>query len=90
MAFSISSLLKFKDSASGMCLMIDASYWFASPVAADAPYLTLMLWKVVNEWSVIDKAVCSACNRKVDLHTWYLPPRYVPLELFPNLVGDET
>ena len=35
-----------------------------------------MLWKVVNESSVRDKALCSACNRKVDLHTWYLPPRY--------------
>ena len=49
-----------------------------------------MLWKVVNEWSVRDKALCSACNRKVDLHTWYLLPRYVPLEVFSNLVGDKT
>ena len=49
-----------------------------------------MLWKVVNEWSVRDKALCSACNRKVDLHTWYLPPRYIPLAVFSNLVGDET
>ena len=49
-----------------------------------------MLWKAINEWSVRDKAVCSAYNRKVDLHTWYLPPRYIPLALFSNLVGDET
>ena len=49
-----------------------------------------MLWKVVNEWSVRDKALCSGDNRKVDLHTWYLPPRYIPLALFSNLVGDET
>ena len=71
-------------------LVIDAWYRLASPVAADAPYLTLMLWKVVNEWSVRDKALCSAYYRKVDLHTWYLPPRYIPLALFLNLVGDET
>ena len=37
-----------------------------------------------------DKALCSACNRKVDLHTWYLPPRRKLLALFSNLVGDET
>ena len=51
-----------------------------------------MLWKVVNEWSVRDKALCLACNRKVDLFTWYryLPPRYIPFELFSNLAGDET
>ena len=49
-----------------------------------------MLWKVVNEWSVRDIALCSACNRKVDLHTWYLPPRYIANALFSNLVGDET
>ena len=37
-----------------------------------------------------DKALCSAYNRKVDLYTWYLPPRYIPLALSSNLVGDET
>ena len=63
---------------------------FVSPVAAGAPYLILMLWKGVTEWSVRDKALCSACNCKVDLHTWYLPPRYVPLAVFSNLVGEEA
>ena len=37
-----------------------------------------------------DKALCSAHNRKVDLHTWYLPPRYIPLALFSKFVRDET
>ena len=36
------------------------------------------------------KAVSSGCNCKDDLHTWYLPPRYILLALFSNLVGDET
>ena len=49
-----------------------------------------MLRKVVNEWSIRDEALCSVYNRKVDLHTWYLPPRYIPLTLFSNLVCDET
>ena len=50
-----------------------------------------MLWKVVNEWSVGVKALCIACNCKVDLHTWYhMPPRHIPLALFSNIVGDET
>ena len=49
-----------------------------------------MLWKVVDEWLVRNKALCLACNRKVDLYTWYLPPRYIPLAVFSNLVGDKT
>ena len=49
-----------------------------------------MLWKVANEWSVRDKALYSACNCKVDLHTWNLLPRYIPLAVFSNLVDNET
>ena len=37
-----------------------------------------------------DKALCSACNCKVDLHTWNLLPRYIPLAVFSNLVDNET
>ena len=37
-----------------------------------------------------DKALCSACNRKVDFHTWNLLPRYIPLAVFSNLVDNET
>ena len=47
-----------------------------------------MLWKVINEWSVRDKALRSACNHDVDLHTSYLPPRCIPLALFSNLISD--
>ena len=49
-----------------------------------------MLCKVVNEWLVRDKALCSACKRKIALLTWNLPPRHIPFALFSNLVGDET
>ena len=37
-----------------------------------------------------DKALCSACNCKVNLHTWNLLPRYIPLAVFSNLVDNET
>ena len=37
-----------------------------------------------------DKALCSACNCKVDLHTWNLLPRYIPLAVFSNLLDNET
>ena len=37
-----------------------------------------------------DKALCSACNCKVDLYTWNLLPRYIPLAVFSNLVDNET
>ena len=37
-----------------------------------------MLWIVVNDWSVRNKALPSACKRKVDLLTLYLPPNTYP------------
>ena len=49
-----------------------------------------MFWKVVNEWSVQDKALCSVCKLKVDLHTWHLQPSTYHLALISNLVGDKT
>ena len=90
MAFLILSLINFEDSAMVCALVIDAWYWFYSPVTANAALLTLMFWKVENEWSVRDKALCLACNCKVDLHTSNLPPRYIPLTVFSNLADNET
>jgi len=63
-------------------------YWFSIPVAADAPHLTLMLWKDFKRWTVRDHDLSSVCLKKLDMHTWYLSPRNITLALFSKQVDD--
>ena len=65
---------------------IYSSYWFSIPVAADAPYLTQMFWKDFKEWTIRDPALSAACLCRLDLHTWYLSPRHMPLASFSSKV----
>jgi hypothetical protein len=71
-------------------LYVYALYWFSVPVAADAPFLTLSLWKDLNRWKARDKELSRACQRKLDLHTWYLNALLVLLGLWSSKVDDNT
>ena len=64
-------------------------YWFAIPVSADVPFLTLTFWKDLKRWAVRDPALSSVCIKKLDMHTWYLSPRCILLSLFSNLVEED-
>ena len=37
-----------------------------------------------------DPALSSTCMCKLDLHTWYLSPRHIPLALFSKRVDNKT
>ena len=65
-------------------------YWFACPVTADAPFLTLSLWKDLQRWRNRDPALAATLLRTLDRHTWYLSGRHVVFALFSRLVDDET
>ena len=65
-------------------------YWFAVPVPADAPFLTLCLWQDLQRWAARDPSLSSACLRKLDQHTWFVSPRHVPFALFSNMVEVKT
>ena len=65
-------------------------YWFSIPVSADAPHLTLMLWKDLKKWAARNPALSAVCLKKLDLHTWYLSPRSILLALFSSQVSDES
>ena len=65
-------------------------YWFAAPVAADAPFLTLSLWKDLQKWTSRDPSLAQSTLRKLENHTWYLNGRLVVFSLFSHLVDDLT
>ena len=70
-------------------ISIYGRYWFAAPVAADAPFLTLSLWKDLHSWASRDPALSAATLRSLDRHTWYLTERNLILSLFSRIVPDE-
>ena len=35
-------------------ICIYGRYWFAAPMPAEAPFLTLSLWRDLNEWAIRD------------------------------------
>ena len=65
-------------------------YWFAAPIAADAPFLTLSLWHDLNKWSSRDPQLCSTLIRILDRHTWYLTGRNIFYALFSMNVDNDT
>ena len=49
-----------------------AYYWFKIPVASDAPFLTLQLWKDLKGWEANNKKIAIACMKKLDHHTCHV------------------
>ena len=71
-------------------LYVGGRYWFAAPVAANAPFLTLSLWKDLHKWAARDPSLSAVLIRKLDRHTWYLSGRQVIFALFSDLVDSDT
>ena len=71
-------------------ICIYGRYWFAAPVAADAAFLTLSLWKDLHSWASRDPALSASTLRTLDRHTWYVCGRNMSLPLWSRVVPDET
>ena len=65
-------------------------YWFAAPLAADAPFLTLSLCKDLHRWATRDPQLAAKLLRILDRHTWYVNARNVVYALFSRMVDDST
>ena len=65
-------------------ICIYGQYWFAAPVAADAAFLTLSLWKDLHSWASRDPALSASTLRTLDRHTWYVCGRNISLPLVPR------
>ena len=71
-------------------IYVYSRYWFAAPVAANAPFLTLSLWNDLNKWSSRDPQLSAKLIRILDRHTWYLTGRNIFYSIFSSNVDDET
>ena len=65
-------------------------YWFAVPVTADAPFLTLSLADDLARWGDRDPSLSAKLLPILGRHTWYLTGRNVVFSLFSNLVNNST
>ena len=63
-----------------------AYYWFKIPVASDAPFLTLQLWKDLKGWEANNKKIAIACMKKLDHHTWYIMVRHIVFSFQSKMV----
>ena len=65
-------------------------YWFMAPMASDAPFVDLKLYKDMLEFEKYDFEISKAVQDKLDRHTWYLSEEFAPFNLFSNFVPDQT
>ena len=66
-----------------------AEYWFASPIAAEAPFMDLQFYKLMLEYKKHDPEVASKVLKKFLGHTWYLNQEIVPFSLFSKNVSNK-
>ena len=70
------------NSISEFNIYIYCYYWFAIPITADVPFLTLQLWNDLKKWSLYGKKISQALLKKLDRQTWYSSGRHSPFSLF--------
>ena len=66
-----------------------AEHWFTAPLAAEAPFMDLQLYKNMLQYKKFDPEIATAVLNKFMGHTWYLNQEYVPLSLFSKNVSDK-
>ena len=66
-----------------------AEYWFAAPIAAEAPFMDLKFYKLMLEYKKHDPEVANAALEKFLGHTWYLNQEIVPFSLFSKNVSNK-
>ena len=64
-------------------------HWFAAPLAAEAPYMDLKLYKDMLQFQKYDSAIATAVVQKFMLHTWYLNQEYTAFSLFSKNISDK-
>ena len=64
-------------------------HWFAAPLAAEAPYMDLKLYKEMLQFQKYDSAIATAVVQKFMLHTWYLNQEYTAFSLFSKNISDK-
>lgn len=76
---------KEQRSLTDFCLFASLVYvkaWLSCPIASDAPINDLLLFKQIQQYSTVNKAVSECVMHKFKRHLWYLGPELIPLSLF--------
>ena len=89
--FQISKNKKYHEKLERFAIFASLFYaelWFRAPIAADAPFMDLKLYKNMLKYKKIDLEVANAVLNKFLGHTWYLNQEIVPFSLFSKNVSD--
>ena len=61
--------------------------WISCPVASDAPYNDLLLFKRIKQYTAINSTVAEAAMKKLKNHLWYIGSEMIPLSIFSDKVS---
>lgn len=75
-----------------ICLFVCTIYvnfWFAAPLAADAPTNDLLMLQLIEDFKHVDYKIAEVAEKKLRMHLWYLSEDLAALPLFSDDVSDE-
>ena len=64
-------------------------YWVMAPLASEAPFADLTLYKDMLDYHDHDAPIAAAVLAKLRNHTWFFNQEYVAFNLFSNQVSDQ-
>ncbi|XP_049316715.1 uncharacterized protein LOC125779407 [Bactrocera dorsalis] len=71
-------------------MLVYVKYWFEAPMAANAPWSDLSLWKDMTTYEAIDPQISEVVKNAIKSHLWYLSDELVGLSLFSDKVTNNA
>lgn len=71
-------------------MLVYVKYWFEAPMAANAPWADLSLWKDMTTYEAIDPQISEVVKNALKSHLWYLSDELVGLSLFSDKVTNNA
>lgn len=71
-------------------VLVYVKYWFEAPMATNAAWADLSLWKDMTNYEVIDPQISEVVKNAIKSHLWYLSDELVGLSLFSEKVSNEA
>lgn len=71
-------------------VLIYVKYWFEAPIAINAAWADLSLWKDMINYEVIDPQISEVVKNAIKSHLWYLSDELVGLSLFSEKVSNKA
>lgn len=71
-------------------VLVYVKYWFEAPMATNAAWADLYLWKDITNYEVIDPQISEVVKNAIKSHLWYLSDELVGVSLFSEKVSNEA